>query len=166
MLKFLNNFFKDKTPRYYYRLDEIKYHSQHKNYIYIFKVYGCHSFAKLTFHDIKDSRKLRWLINPDDLIEIYINEEKHSKECKIYRIKETKRNNWYVLSNGSDSETISGDDVCNSPSLIEFINSFDIYKISYQTGFLHGRQFSKALKDSRPNKNQGKILNFQVIDKP
>jgi len=149
MLKKLKKWFSEKYPRYFYRLDDTIFDRKKKCFLYVFKLYGNHSFVKLYFKDIQISKKLRWLINPDDLIQIYLNEQQNNFNNSQYRIKEYKRNNFYVIANAEQKETLSGEDICSSPSLIEQINSFDIYKISFQTGFIQGRQLSKTiLEDS------------------
>lgn len=143
MFKRIKKFFQLHNPRYFYQLDEIKYQQTTKSNLYIFKIYGASTFAKWTFAEIQDNQKLRWLINPDDLVKIYLTEEKLITEKSKYRIKEILRENHYTLALREETAILSGDEFCRNFALIEQTNSADTHKISYYTGFQHGRAFAR-----------------------
>lgn len=119
MFKRIKNFFQLHNPRYFYQLDEIKYQQTTKSNLYIFKIYGASTFAKWTFAEIQDNQKLRWLINPDDLVKIYLTEEKLITEKLKYRIKEILRENHYTLALHEETAILSGDEFCRNFALIE-----------------------------------------------
>lgn len=146
MFKRIKKFIQSQSPRYYYQLDEIKYIKETKSNLYVFKIYGAPTFAKWTFAEINENQKLRWLINPDDLVKIYVIEENLSVGKTKYRIKETLRENHYMLAMQKETAILSGDEFCRNAALIEQTNSVDAHKISYQTGFQHGRAFAKEMQ--------------------
>ena len=146
MFKRIKKFFESHSPRYFYQLDEIKYQKTTKSNLYIFKIYGAPTFAKWTFAEIKENSKLRWLINPDDLVKIYMTEEKLLTNKLKYRIKETLRENHYMLAMQEETAILSGDEFFRNSALIEQTNSLDAHKISYHTGFQHGRAFAKEMR--------------------
>lgn len=139
----IKNFFQSRNPRYFYQLDEIRYQKSTKSYLYVFKIYGSPSFAKLTFDEIKENQKLRWHLHPDDLVKIYLHEERLEAEKNKYRIKETLQKNRYTIFSQEKSVVLSGDEFCHDPAVIEQTSSLDVHKISYQTGFQDGRAFAK-----------------------
>lgn len=146
MFKRIKKFFQSYSPRYFYQLDEIKYQKATKSNLYIFKIYGASTFARWTFAEIKENQKLRWIINPDDLIKIYLTEEKLLAGKSKYRIKETLRENHYMLAMQEETAILSGDEFFRNSALIEQTHSLDAHKISYQTGFQHGRAFAKEMQ--------------------
>ena len=152
-------------PRYSLALDSYEYNKKTCKFYYRFKIYGFHGFLKLTFYEIKESKNIMFSVNPYDLLWIIDNETKQSETLREFKITETLRNNTYKLSSNEDKFVISGNDLFNNLSLIEKMNSLDVYKIAYNTGFLHGRRFTKKIFQSKQKiKNylpDIKIVNFK-----
>lgn len=153
------------NPRYSLALDSHECNKKNCRFYYRFKIYGFHGFLKLTFHEIKESKNIIFSINPYDLLWIIDNETKQSESLRKFKITETLRNDTYKLSSIEDEFFISGNDLFNNLSLIEKMNSLDVYKIAYNTGFLHGRRFTKKIFQSKQKiKNylpDIKIVNFK-----
>lgn len=146
MFSRIKKLFQARRPRYFYQLDEIKYHSNLKANLYIFKTYRSPTFAKWTFSEIRENKELRWVINPDDLIKIYLHEERHFFRRSMHKIKETLRNNHYAMTSNDGLLVFSGEEFCRNPAFIEKTSSLDVHKISYQTGFQAGRTFAKEMQ--------------------
>lgn len=153
--------FKNCRPRYHLALDKKIYDNDLKRYIYRFKIYGIHSFAKYTFSEIEKDEAIAYEINPFDLIEITINEYKHIKRSKLFRVVEQLRDNQYKISNVETEEIINGEDLLYDPFLIKKISRRDIRNICHKTGLLQGRKLSKNI--SSQNSNEKPIIQFKVI---
>jgi hypothetical protein len=154
IIGFFKKIFKASNPRYHLSLDGNYYDIKLKKIIYRFKVFGDHSFIKFSFDDIKKSQQLLYDIHPNDLINIvWMDSDQRERRTRI-KIKEMLRNNHYKLHSELYEETISGDDVCENPILMQQIRSIDLYKISYNTGFIHGRSFSKKIVETANSKEE------------
>lgn len=165
----IKNFFQSRNPRYFYQLDEIRYQKSTKSYLYVFKIYGSPSFAKLTFDEIKANQKLRWHLHPDDLVKIYLHEERLEAEKNKYRIKETLQKNRYTIFSQEKSVVLTGDEFCRDPAVIEQTSSLDVHRISYQTGFQSGRIFAKEMQteieQNRDKKDTDNVVSLSISKK-
>lgn len=155
------------NPPYQLILTEEKFDKIANGYIYTFKLYGGHDFIRLSHKEIKDDHKIIRLIHPRDLIHINIKEYNFRLENNKYKIIECLRNNHYKISNGNNIEIYSGEKICENIDMFKNIDSYDLYKISYETGFLHGRKSTIKMIEGRKNQqintkknSDGKILFF------
>lgn len=152
-------------PRYQLSLDSHFYNLAKRSVVYRFKVFGEHTFPKFTFEDIKNDKRLMYDINPVDLMKITIDDYAETQRKSMIKISEILRNNKYKLSDSNSDEILSGDEICDNILLIEKIKNIDLYKIAYNTGFNHGRQFAKEIiKKAATNDTSEKIVTFKVID--
>jgi len=157
----LNKFFNTIKPRYHLALDKKIFDNKSKMYIYRFKIYGGHSFAKYTYNDIEKDENIAYEINPYDLVEIALNEYKYIKQAKIFRVIEHLRDNQYKISNLESEEVINGEDLLYDPYLIKKIRRTDIRNICHKTGILQGRKISKKI--SNHNINTQPIVKLKVL---
>lgn len=139
------HFFKKIRPRYFLSLDSQFYSLSQKSIVYRFKVFGEHTFAKFTFNDIKNDKRILYDIHPIDLMKITIDEHVDFQKKSLLSIAEILRDNKYKLSGDNSEEILSGDEICDSILLIEKIKNIDLYKIAYNTGFNHGRQLAREI---------------------
>lgn len=146
-IHFLRALIHSLKPRYNLSLDSYSYDINHKKIIYFFKVFGDHSFVKFGFDDIQNCKDLLFSINPSDLITIATKEQLQAQKKLMVRVTELLRDNKYKISDGTIDEIFSGDEICDNPSLMERISNLDLYKISYNTGFSHGRALEKIVRE-------------------
>lgn len=140
---FIRKYYK---PRYLFQLDTIQIEKNQSENIYIFKMYGSSAFIKYSFDEIDNNTSLKILIAPDDLIRIYLNEERKKYDYARYKIKESIRGNHYLLSRENEKVKLSGEDFCNDVQQITATNSLDVFKIAYETGFQAGRKTTKLFQ--------------------
>lgn len=146
-MKFLRilKWLKEIRPRYTLSLENKIFNDQKRATDYRFKTFGEHAFPIFSYKDIISHKQILFGIYPLDLIEIAIIEKKQSDLKNIFFISECIRNNNYRIKNYFSEKVLSGREICNTPILLEQINSLDVYKIAYNTGFLEGRKFSQQL---------------------
>lgn len=153
-------------PRYFLSLDEKLYDENRKSNGYRFKIFGEHSFPVFTYMDIFKNNNIMYSINPYQLIEIALDEHQNDKKKHQYKISEYLRGNRYKISNFYNEKILSGEEICESPSLLEKIDQKDIYKIAYHTGFVEGRRFSKQLSSEVESKSEIKTpVKLKIIPK-
>lgn len=158
------NFFKKIRPRYLLSLDSQFYSATHEQMVYRFKVFGEHTFPKFTFDDIKNGRDILFDIHPADLMKITIQHHIDTQRKSLLIISEILRDNRYKLKNEDSNEILSGDQICGNLALIEKINPLDLYKIVYNTAFIHGRQLSKNISDDMAVMDySSNVIPFQAI---
>ncbi|WP_028389169.1 hypothetical protein [Legionella fairfieldensis] len=153
ILKKLNIFFSRFNPRYQLSLDDYYYDIKEKKIKYRFKSFGDHSFPVFTFKEIKYNSSILFSINPYDLIKIAENNHMQQQLKNQLKIDEFLRNNLYKLSNEEDSNTFSGDEICDNPLLSDKIIKSDLFKIAYNTGFERGRKISKLVINETKDDN-------------
>lgn len=138
-------FFSLINPRYQLSFDDDYFDIKEKTRKYRFKSFGDHSFPEFTFNEIKQNINVLYAINPHDLMKI--TEKNYIEELSTnqFKIMEIMRNNFYKLSNAVDSNTFSGDEICDNPLLFDQIAKSDLFKIAYNTGFDRGRKLSKMI---------------------
>lgn len=124
--------------------------------MYTFKLYGGHDFINLSHKEIKEDYKIVRLINPIDLLYIHKKEYDFQIENTKYKIIEYLRNNHYKISDGIHTDISSGEDICNNIDILKNINSYDLYKISYETGFLHGRKSTIQMTENK----KGNVIRY------
>ena len=153
-------------PRYILSLDEKLYNEHSKSNDYRFKSIGEHNFPVFNYNDILKNKNILYSINPHELIGIaidnHINEEKNSQ----FNVTECLRGNKFRLKNSYFNKILSGEEICQSPALLEKINQLNVYKIAYNTGFINGRNISKQLlADLVKHHEKPKIAKLQVVPK-
>lgn len=141
ILKWLISVF---NPPYQLTLSETIQSKEPNKTIYIFKQYGSHEFIKLTFKDIKNNNSLLQSINPKNLMKINLSEFLLSREYEKYYVTEEIRNNSYKIKNNSEEIVCSGEYIHKNIEMFQTINSSDLYKIMYYTGFKKGRSMSSS----------------------
>lgn len=156
-------FFKKIRPRYLLSLDSHFYSLSKKNVVYRFKVFGEHTFLKFTFDDIKNDTSLLHDIHPVDLMKITIDDYVITQKKAMLNVTEILRDNRYKLSDSSVDEILSGDEICDNILLIEKIKNIDLYKISYNTGFNHGRQLAREISKKIGSADKNTYENVAVL---
>lgn len=164
IFKKLKNIFTQLQPRYQLSLDSNTYDLNSKQFKYIFKAYGEHSFVTITFNEIKNNDQLLYNIHPKDLITISINENIYNQKKSMLRISEILRDNKFLITDNDSYQIFDGDEICDNALLIERINNIDLYKIAYNTGFCRGRSLTKMVKSqcAEPVNN---LVNLNVVKK-
>ncbi|MCD5364461.1 MULTISPECIES: hypothetical protein [Chromobacterium] len=114
-----------------------------KEFLYLFKVYGSHDFVKLSHADILASNQIMSAINPRDLIKIALLENNLQAQRKRCKVEAELRGNQYRIHIHGNSETCSGESICQNIDYFSDLSAQDICKIAYTTGFLKGRNFSR-----------------------
>lgn len=165
LIKKISQFFEKSRPRYLLSLDSQFYSLSQKSFVYRFKVFGEHTFAKFTFGDIKNDKSILYDVHPSDLIKIAIGEYVRSQKGSLLSIIEILRDNKYKLSANDSEEILSGDEICDNILLIEKIKNIDLYKIAYNTGFNHGRQLGREISKKTNLENDcNNVIGLQVIE--
>lgn len=134
------------NPPYQLTLSEIIKHREPNKTIYIFKLYASHEYVKLTFPDIIGNNALMRSINPHNLMEIRLNEHNIQSEYNTYQIIETQRGNHYTLANRQEARTYSGEYICKNIDMFSSLQSNDLCRIAYMSGFNKGRKVSAEAK--------------------
>jgi hypothetical protein len=119
--KFAMSLFKKIRPRYLLSLDSQFFSLPKKTRGYRFKVFGEHTFPKLTFDDIKNDKRILCDIHPSDLLKIATEEYIISQKESMLRVSEILRDNKYKLSDSDSEQIFSGDEICDNILLIEKI---------------------------------------------
>lgn len=135
----------DIKPRYTLSLDDKTYNEQNRTIEYRFKTFGEHTFPVFSHKDIMSKKQILFSIHPLDLIDITLIEKEQFEHKNSYRIAECLRKNSYKIKNSYSEKILTGKEICETPDLLEQINSLDVYKIAYNTGFLDGRRLSQQL---------------------
>ncbi len=161
LIKKIIRLFKNATPRYHLSLDGYFFDMKTKNIMYRFKIFGEPAFPKFTFDDIKRDKQILYDIDPTDLIKIITEEYIHSQKKSMLQISEILRGNKYKLSANDTEEILSGDEICDNILLIKNIKKMDLYKIAYNTGFIHGRQLAKEIKNNVTKNNIKNISDYK-----
>ncbi len=133
-------------PQYQLTLSEIIKSRIPSKTRYIFKEYGSHEYISLTLEDIENNDKLIYIINPNNLMNINLHEFNLKKDNEIYHIIEETRGNKYKLKNMHEEIIYSGEYIYENIDIFDSINTPDLCKIIYTTGFNKGRKVSLALK--------------------
>ena len=114
-----------------------------------------HDFVKLSHADILASNQIMSAINPRDLIKIALLENNLQAQRKRCKVEAELRGNQYRIHIHGNSETCSGESICQNIDYFSDLSAQDICKIAYTTGFLKGRnfsrQFSAAAVEARRN---------------
>lgn len=116
-----------------------------KEFLYLFKLYGSHDFVKLSHADILASNQIMSAINPRDLIKIALLENNLQAQRKRCKVEAELRGNQYRIHIHGNSETCSGESICQNIAYFSDLSAQDICKIAYSTGFLKGRHFSRQI---------------------
>ena len=154
------------TPRYLLSLDEKLYNNHSKTNDYRFKSFGEHNFPVFNYNDIIKNKNICYSINPYELIEISIDNHINEEKKKQFNITEFLRGNKYRLHNSYLNQVLSGEEICESPALLEKISQLDVYKIAYNTGFIAGRIFSKKLvADLEESREKPKIAKLKIVSR-
>jgi hypothetical protein len=131
--------------------------------IYRFKVFGEHTFIKLSFDDIKNDRNLLYNIHPNDLIQITIDNYINRQQKSTLKIAEILRDNKYKIFDSEIEEIISGDDICDNIAILNKMNNIDLYKVAYNTGFIHGKSVARKIIKNSNYDTKNKVISLQVI---
>jgi len=153
-------------PRYFLSLDNKIYNEGTKLNSYRFKSFGEHNFPVFNYNDIMKNKDILYSINPADLVGIsvdnYINEENNNQ----FIISEYLRGNKYRIFNSYYNDVLTGEEICQSPALLQKISSLDVYKIAYSTGFIDGRSFSKKiLSDLESVHEKVSVTQLRIVPK-
>jgi hypothetical protein len=140
-------------PQYQLTLSEIIKSKIPYKTRYIFKEYGSHEYISLTFEDIEINDKLKYIINPNNLMDINLYEFKLRNEYETYHIIEESRGNRYKLQSMSEEIIFSGEYIYENIDIFNNIDTPDLCKIIYTTGFNKGRKVSLALKTMVKSEN-------------
>lgn len=72
----------------------------------------------------------------------------------------------YKLSDNENDKVLSGDEICDNSLLIERIRNIDLYKIVYNTAFIHGKHLSREIiLKSRVSEKDENVVSLRMLDK-
>lgn len=151
------------NPQYQLTLSEIKRSKFPYKTKYIFKEYGSHEFISLTYKDIQNNETLIHIINPTNILYINSHESNLRKEYNKYYIIEEFRGNKYKIKSMNEESIYTGEYICENIDLFNEINTKDLCKIIYATGFHKGRRVSTALKATDADRTKMGIVHSDNI---
>ncbi len=145
------------APRYRLTLDTYGLDLSKKKIIYKLKLFSEFAPIDLSYDEILKNEQYLYSLNPHDLVKIAsIEKDINSNQTALT---ELLRHNTFKIKDEAWEAILTGDEICRNPLLIERMRKMDIYRVSYSTGFNHGRDLSKELEHS-------KIKELKIPDKP
>lgn len=130
-----------------------------KDVVYVFKQYGSHDVARVTYSEILDNSNLLHAIHPLTIAEIAESETIKKFKYNNKKItKELKGNNYEI-----GGRTYAGEYICNNIDMFFDLNLNDACHIAHSTGFFSGRELTKKLVNLENKKEYTRKHSSQVI---
>ena len=136
-------------PRYTLRFVERHENDKHEDSKYHILAYGEYTPITLEASEVLNNRRIKELLDPDELLEFHFRHLEQQEKDNTYHIKDISHDGIIILKNKFQTFTFTHEEFCNKPWIMEKTAPLDIYRIVSETYFNCGRNLEKQLSSKR-----------------
>jgi hypothetical protein len=132
-------------PRYTLHFVEKHTSDAHEDNNFHILAYGENTPITLLASEILNNRRIKELLDPDELLTFHLRYIQNQENNSLYFIKEISREGIITLENKFQKLQLTHEEFCKEPSVMEKTAPLDIYRIVSETYLKYGRDIEKQL---------------------